>query len=70
MSIMQRISSPTPSFFKKVRTIGIAISTAGGALLAACNVLPTFLTQAGGYMLVAGTIAAAVSQFTTKEDEN
>lgn len=69
MSIIKRITSPTPAFFRRIRAIGIIISTAGGSLLAACSVLPAALSAAGGYMVVAGAIAAAVSQFTTNSGE-
>lgn len=69
MNIIKRITSPTPQFFRKVRAIGLAVATVGSSLLAACSVLPPVLAQIGAYLVVAGSIAAAVSQSATGEDE-
>lgn len=69
MTIKQRIKQPTPSFFKKIRNIGIAVAAIGGSLLAAPVALPTVLVKLAGYLTVAGGIASAVSQTTCIQDE-
>ena len=69
MNIIERISSPTPGFFKRVRTIGLAAGTIGGSLLAASSVLPPVFVQIGSYLVVAGSITAALSQTVTTNDE-
>lgn len=56
------MQAPTPKFFRVLRTIGIALASAGGALLAAPIVLPAALLTAAGYIAVAGTVLTAVSQ--------
>ena len=68
-TIAKRLKSTTPSFFKKLRNIGIALATAGGAILAAPIALPAIVLTVGGYLITAGTIATAVSQATTKADD-
>jgi hypothetical protein len=35
MNIVERYKKPTPRFFKILRNIGIALATAGGAIIAA-----------------------------------
>ena len=69
MGVIKRMKSPTPRFFRKIRNIGITAGTIGGALLAAPVALPAVLISAAGYMTVAGTVAAAISQVVTGEDE-
>ena len=34
MKLIERYKKPTPSFFRKLRNIGIALATAGGAIIA------------------------------------
>lgn len=62
MNLVERYKKPTPKFFKLLRNIGIALATAGGAVLASPIALPAVLVSIGGYMTVAGTVAVSVSQ--------
>ncbi|MCL4640339.1 MAG: hypothetical protein M5Z89_15190 [Olivibacter sp.] len=66
--ITERIKSPTPKFFKKIRTIGLTLGAIGGALLAAPIALPATVTTIAGYLATAGIVASAVST-VTKEDK-
>jgi ABC-type xylose transport system permease subunit len=68
MNLVARVKSPTPSFFKKLRNIGIALAAAGGAILAAPISLPALVVTIGGYLVTAGAVATAVSQVTTDVD--
>ncbi|MDO6738732.1 hypothetical protein [Wenyingzhuangia sp. 2_MG-2023] len=61
MKLQDRITEPTPSFFRKLRNIGIALA-ASEAILAAPIALPAALISVAGYVAVAGTVATAVSQ--------
>jgi ABC-type xylose transport system permease subunit len=61
LSLVERLTAPTPKIFKIFRTIGLSLAAAGGALIAAPAV-PAFLLTIAGYMLTAGTIMTAVSQ--------
>ena len=62
MSIVKRMQAPTPKFFKVLRSVGIALATAGGTLLAAPVALPAMVLTIAGYITVAGTVITAVSQ--------
>lgn len=62
MNIIERVKSPTPPFFKKLRTIGLALAAVGGVIVATPVALPAAVLTMGGYLLVAGSVASAVSQ--------
>ena len=62
MSVVQRVKAPTPSFFKTLRTIGLALAAIGGAILASPIALPAGLVAAAGYVALAGGVVTAVSQ--------
>ena len=62
MNLVERYKKPTPKFFRTLRNIGIALATAGGAIIAAPVALPAIIVTIGTYMTVAGTVATAVSQ--------
>jgi uncharacterized membrane protein HdeD (DUF308 family) len=62
MSVVERVKAPTPKFFKILRTIGLALATVGGALLAAPIALPAAVISVAGYVALAGGVMTAVSQ--------
>lgn len=62
MNIVQRVKAPTPKFFKTLRTIGLALAAAGGAILASPIALPAGMVAAAGYVILAGGVVTAVSQ--------
>ena len=66
MKIKQRIKSPTPPFFKKIRNIGLAIAAIGTTVLAAPVSLPAIVLKIAGYLAVAGTVAGGISQTAVK----
>ena len=66
LTLAQRVVAPTPSFFRKVRTIGIVIGLVGGALLAAPIGLPALVVTIGGYLALAGGIITSVAQTATE----
>jgi hypothetical protein len=68
MTIKQRMSEPTPKFFKKVRNIGLALAAVSAALLASPVALPLVVIKIAGYLAVAGSVAGAVSQTATQSD--
>lgn len=67
MNIIERYQKPTPKFFKKLRNIGIALVTAGGAIIAAPVIMPALVVTIATYLTVAGTVAIAVSQAVTQD---
>ena len=59
--ITERIKSPTPKFFKRIRTIGLTLGAVGGALLTAPITLPATVVTIAGYLATAGIVASAIS---------
>ena len=68
MNLVERYNKPTPKFFKILRNIGIALATAGGAIIAAPVSMPALVVTIATYMTVAGTVATAVSQAVVSDD--
>ncbi len=67
MTIIQRIQAPTPKFFRVLRSIGLALTIACGAILASPVALPVALVTVAGYVAVAGSVITAVSQTAVEE---
>ncbi len=65
MNVLNRLTSPTPSFFQKLRNIGLILAAVSAAIVAAPVALPTIVVTIAGYLAVAGTVLSAVSQTTT-----
>lgn len=68
MKLIERVSSPTPKFFKKLRNIGLILAAVSGTIVAAPIALPAVVIQIAGYLAVASSVASAVSQ-TAVESE-
>jgi len=68
MNLIERITQPTPRFFKIVRNIGLALAAISGSLLAAPVVLPAIIMHIAGYVAIAGGIMTAVSQAAVTDD--
>jgi hypothetical protein len=64
-TLVQRIMSDTPAFFKKVQVFGIGLAGLGGSL-ATIHGIPSGLTTS---LISAGTAVAAIAQFAVKMDE-
>jgi len=61
LTLLDRVTLPTPRFFRKVRTIGAALAAVGGIIATAPVALPAVVISIGGYLVLAGSVAAAVS---------
>jgi hypothetical protein len=70
MKLIDRYKKPTPTFFKKLRKIGIALAATGGAILAAPISLPALVITIASYLAVAGTVVTTVSQAVVSDNEN
>ena len=69
MKLVERAKAPTPKFFKVLRNIGLVLATVGGSILTSPVALPVAVTTVGGYLIVAGGVASAVSQLTTEKQD-
>ncbi|MGO4818539.1 hypothetical protein [Flavobacterium sp. W22_SRS_FP1] len=68
MNVVERTKSPTPKFFRVLRSIGLALLGLSGSVIAAPIVLPTVVISVAGYLAVAGGVLSAVSQMTVDDD--
>ncbi|MGO4819024.1 hypothetical protein [Flavobacterium sp. W22_SRS_FP1] len=68
MNIVARTKSPTPKFFRVLRSIGLAMLALSGSVIAAPVVLPAVVVSVAGYLAVAGGVLSAVSQMTVDDD--
>ncbi|WP_160711272.1 hypothetical protein [Chitinophaga solisilvae] len=59
----ERISSPTPSFFRKIKIAGKVLMAGAGAILApsAAMPVPGILLEAAKALLIAGSVMVAVA---------
>jgi hypothetical protein len=62
MSALERVAAPTPSFFKTIRNWGLVLGAIGGTLITVPVALPAWLLAAAKVLVVAGTVAAGISQ--------
>lgn len=69
MNLVERYKKPTPKVFKILRNVGIALATAGGAIIAAPVAMPAIIVTAATYITVAGTVSTAVSQAVVNDEE-
>jgi hypothetical protein len=69
MNIVDRALAPTPKWFKVLRTVGIALASVGGIIIASPVALPIGLVSAAGYLVLGGSIISVVSQTAVKAEE-
>jgi uncharacterized membrane protein HdeD (DUF308 family) len=69
LNLVKRTMAPTPKWFKILRTVGIALASVGGIILASPVALPVGLVSVAGYLVLGGGIVSAVSQTGVKTEE-
>lgn len=67
MKILDRLKSPTPKFYRRLRNIGLGLIVAGGAIIASPVALPVVVGSLASYLIVAGSVATAVAQSVTAD---
>ena len=68
LNLVERVTAPTPKWFKIIRNIGITLTAVGGAILTAPIALPATIVTVGGYLLLGGTVATAIAQTAMRDD--
>ena len=68
MNLLERAVSPTPTFFQRLRNIGLSVAAISAAIVSAPVAIPGIVTTIAGYLAVAGTVLSGVSQITTTQD--
>ena len=66
--IIDRAKAPTPTFFKKLRNIGLTLAAISAAIVTAPIALPAAVVTIAGYVAVASGVISAVSQITTTNE--
>jgi len=61
LSLIKRISAPTPRIFRIIRAVGLSLAAIGSSIIAA-PALPSVLISIAGYLTVAGAVMSAISQ--------
>lgn len=69
LNLADRIVAPTPKWFKILRTVGIALASVGGIIIASPIALPVGLVSAAGYLVLGGSIISVVSQTAVQTEE-
>jgi len=67
LELKTRWKGETPTFWKKVQRIGIVAGSIGGVLAASPIALPVVVATLSGYLLLAGTLTATLSQLTIEK---
>jgi uncharacterized membrane protein HdeD (DUF308 family) len=62
LNLVERVTAPTPKWFKIIRNIGITLTAVGGAILTVPIALPATIVTVGGYLILGGAVATAISQ--------
>jgi len=70
LNLVERVKAPTPKWFKIIRAVGIALTAVGGAILTAPIALPATIVTVGGYLILGGTVATAISQTAMQTDND
>lgn len=68
MEILQRLTAPTPPFFKKVRNIGLLLTALAAAVIGLPVELPAMVGEIAGVVAVAGSIMTGVSQAAVEKE--
>lgn len=68
--IKNRWNAPTPKFWKKVQKIGMVAAGIATVIATAPISLPAAIVAAGGYLAVAGSTIAIVSQLTIEDNKD
>jgi ABC-type xylose transport system permease subunit len=68
--LAERSKAKTPPFFKKLRLVGLTLAAIGGVLVASPVAIPAAIVTIGGYLIVAGSVATAVSQVAVSDEES
>lgn len=67
MNIIERALAPTPAFFKKIRLLGLILTTASGILIGGGTITEGIFLDIVRHIASAGAVLVAVSQVTVED---
>jgi len=62
--LWERLNSPTPAFWRKVRKVGMVATAVGGSMSAAPAGVHAWVAVIGGYLTVAGGVTIGLASIT------
>lgn len=68
-SFGKRCKADTPPFFRKLRLAGMIVAAVGTTIVATPIAVPAIVGTIGGYLILGGTIATAISQAAVSEED-
>lgn len=68
LTVWDRLKMPTPRFFRRVRAIGAALGALGMVLTTTQVPLPALVITIGSYLILAGSVAAAISSVAVEPE--
>lgn len=66
--LIRRARSQPPPFFRKIRNVGLVLTTIATAIATLPIALPVIVVTISGYAAAAGATATAISQLTLYEE--
>lgn len=63
-----RLTKPTPKFFRIIRNIGLALTAGSAVILTGGVAAPAIVITIAGYCATAGLVASAVAQSVYSEE--
>lgn len=69
LTLWDRLRLPTPQFFRKLRAIGSALGALGLVLTTTQVPLPAIVVTIGSYLILAGSVAAAISSVAVEPED-
>ena len=68
LSLLDRVTLPSPTFWRKVSAVGKAIGGLGLVLVTAQVALPAAVVSVAGYLVLAGSLTAGLSALTVTSE--
>jgi hypothetical protein len=63
---LNRLGSPTPKYFRKIRNIGLLLASVGGAIVALPIALPAIVVTIATYGIAVGTSITTIASLVKK----
>jgi len=68
LTLLDRVTLPSPTFWRKVSAVGKAIGGLGLVLVSAPVALPAVVVSVAGYLVLVGSLTAGLSALTVEPE--
>lgn len=69
MNVAERLVSPTPPFFQRIRNVGLILTAISAVVFGLPVILPAIVTEIASYLAVTGSVMTGVSQATVDSED-